>query len=91
MISIENAKKSIEENKERLEFLCNEEEAYSRWIDDVEEDIEQTKKSLESLEKKLKQLKSYLEDIKDEKIYIRIETLEFKLLIAEGGGLDMLD
>lgn len=91
MISIENAKKSIEENEERLEYLRKEEEAYIRWVAEIEEEIERTKKSLESLEKNLKQKSNDLEEIKDERFSILIETLKLKMIIIENGGLDMLD
>ena len=91
MNSVKAAKKSIKENEERLEFLCNEEEAYRRWIVDIERDIEKTKKALETFEKNLQQRNNDLEEIKSEKVAIRIENLELKLLIAESSGLNMLD
>lgn len=91
MNSIEIAKKLIAENDKDIEEYRDIETASRKRIDELQKKIETMRKVLDRLESDLAHEEQYLADTKAEKKEYLVDNLALKLLIAEGGGLDMLD
>lgn len=91
MNSIEIAKKLIEENDTIIEDYRSRETDSRKRIEELEEKIRSQNKALKILESSLAREEAWLAEIQSDKKEYLVDNLALKLLIAEGGGLDMLD
>lgn len=91
MNSIEIAKKLIEENDTIIEDYRSRETDSRKRIEELEEKIRRQNEALKILESSLAREKEWLAEIQSDKKEYLVDNLALKLLIAEGGGLDMLD
>lgn len=91
MNSIEIAKKLIEENDTIIEDYRSRETDSRKRIEELEEKIRSQNKALKILESSLAREEEWLAEIQSDKKEYLVDNLALKLLIAEGGGLDMLD
>jgi len=91
MNSIEIAKKLIEENDTIIEDYRSRETDSRKRIEELEEEIRRQNKALKILESSLAREEEWLAEIQSDKKEYLVDNLALKMLIAEGGGLDMLD
>lgn len=91
MNSIEIAKKLIKENDDIIEDYRRRETDSRKRIEELEEKIRRQKEVVKILESSLAREEEWLADIQTDKKDYLVDNLALKLLIAEGGGLDMLD
>lgn len=91
MNSIEIAEKLIKENDEIIEDYRRRETDSRKRIEELKEKIRRQKEVVTILEGSLAREEEWLTDIQNDKKEYLVDNLALKLLIAEGGGLDMLD
>lgn len=91
MNSIEIAKKLIKENDDIIEDYRRRETDSRKRIEELKEKIRRQKEVVTILENGLAREEEWLADIQNDKKEYLVDNLALKLLIAEGGGLDMLD
>lgn len=91
MNSIEIAKSLIEENDKDIEDLRSAEKAIRQRIEGYKADIDTYEKGINSLRHAITMAEEDLQCKTDLKKQYLVDNLALKLLIAQGGGLDMLD
>ena len=91
MNSIEIAKSLIEENNTDIEDLRSAEKTIQKRIEEYKQDIAAYEKRIDSLRHAITMAEEDLQCKRDLKKQYLVDNLALKLLIAEGGGLDMLD
>lgn len=91
MNSIEIAEKLIDENNRDIEDFRNAETTILNRIAEYTRYIEKHEKLLENAKRALAMAEEDLQRTRNLKKEYLVDNLALKLLIAEGGGLDMLD
>lgn len=91
MNSIEIAKKLIKENDEIIDDYRRRETDSRKRIEELKENLRRQKEVVTILESGLAREEEWLAEIQADKKEYLVDNLALKLLIAEGGGLDMLD
>lgn len=84
MVSIEIAKKLLDDNRKRLNDLRKAEEAYIVEIDSV-------KKQMADLQREIEIYRSGIDEVHREKKELLVVGQALACFIDNGGGLDMLD
>ena len=91
MNSIEIAKKLIKENDEIIDDYRRRETDSRKRIEELKENLRRQKEVVTILESGLAREEEWLAEIQADKKEYLVDNLALKLLIADGGGLDMLD